>query len=127
MGGPDPSLAHLVGEWSATELLLTSVVNPDVALELIGLGAAFKLHVQPSGQYTAVLLYAMQSSTEIGRLSVSGNTLTLNRDFPSPSVSVSVYALSGETLTMDGDTRFDFNLDGTSEDARAHFVLVRKN
>jgi hypothetical protein len=123
--GPDPAVAPLVGDWSAIELVMTSVANPDIAPELIGLGAAFKLNVQPSGQYTAVLLYAMQSATEIGWVTLSGNTLTLNRDFPTRSVSTSIYSLSGDTLTLDGDSRFDFNLDGTLEDALAHFVLVR--
>jgi len=126
VAGPDPALAPLVGAWTATKLVLTSVANPEVAPDLIALGADFKLDIQPSGQYTAILIYAGQASTEIGIVSVSGNTVTLARDFPTASTSTAVYALSGDQLTLDGDTEFDFNLDGTSEPARVHFELVRE-
>jgi len=124
--GPDPALGLLVGEWNAKSLVLTSVANPQVHPDLIALGAAFKLDVQPSGQYTAILVYAQQASTEIGTITVSGNTMTLNRDFPTRSTSAAVFRISGNTLTMDGDTEFDFNLDGTPEDALAHFELERR-
>lgn len=124
--GPDVALAPLVGDWDATRLVLTSVANPQVKPDLVALGAAFRLNVQPSGLYTAILLYAEQSSTEIGTLSVSGTTLTMRRDFPSRSTSAAVFTISGSRMTMDGDSKFDFNLDGTSEPALAHFELVRR-
>jgi hypothetical protein len=123
--GPDPALAPLVGAWDATRLRLTSVANPQVIVDLIELGAAFRLDIQPSGQYTAILLYAQQTSTEIGTLSVSGNTLTMRREFPSVSTSAAVFTLAGNRLTLDGDSEFDFNLDGTPDPALAHFELVR--
>jgi len=123
---PDPALAPFVGDWDATKLVLTSVANPDMHPDLIALGATFKLNVQPSGQYTAILIYAEQAATEIGTVSVAGNTLTLHRDFPSASTSAAVYALTGNRLTLDGDSEFDFNLDGTSEAALAHFELSRR-
>ena len=62
---PDPALAPFVGDWDATKLVLTSVANPDMAPDLIAMGASFKLNIQPSGQYTAILIYAQQASTEI--------------------------------------------------------------
>ena len=119
--GPDPQLTPFVGDWSATELVLTSVANPDVASDLIELGANFKLNVQPSGQYTAILIVAMQTSTEIGRVTISGNTLTLSRNFPTPSTTTGVYQFFGSDFVLDGETEFDFNLDGTAEAARVHF------
>ena len=123
---PDAALAPLVGDWDATRLVLTSVANPQVKPDLVALGAAFRLNIQPSGQYTAILLYAEQSSTEIGTLSVSGTTVTMRRDFPSRSTSAAVFTLSGGRMTLDGDSKFDFNLDGTPEPALAHFELVRR-
>jgi hypothetical protein len=123
---PDAAVAPLVGNWDATSLVLTSVANPQVKPDLIALGAAFRLNVQASGQYTAILLYAQQSSTEIGTLSVSGNTITMRRDFPSRSVTAALFTLTGARLTLDGDSEFDFNLDGTPEPALAHFELVRR-
>ncbi len=124
--GPDEAVAPLVGTWDATGLVLTSVANPQVKADLIALGASFRLNIQPSGQYTAILLYAQQSSTEIGTLSVSGNAITMRREFPSRSTSAAVFALAGDRMTMDGDSEFDFNLDGTPEPALAHFELVRR-
>jgi hypothetical protein len=122
---PDPSMAPLVGDWTATALVVTSVANPDVEVDIIALGAAFSLNIQPSGQYTAILLYAGQSQTEIGKMSVSGNVLTLTTSYPEVTTSTAIFALQGDQLTMDADTEFDFNLDGTSEPALAHFELVR--
>jgi hypothetical protein len=124
--GPDEAIAPLVGNWDATGLVLTSVANPQVKPDLIALGASFRLNIQPSGQYTAILLYAQQSSTEIGTLSVSGNAITMKREFPSRSTSAAVFALAGGRMTMDGDSEFDFNLDGTPEPALAHFEFVRR-
>lgn len=124
--GPDPALSALAGDWDATRVVLTSVANPQVKPDLIALGASFRLNIQPSGQYTAILLYAQQSSTEIGTLSVSGSTLTMKREFPSRSTTAAVFALSGDRMTMDGDSEFDFNLDGTPEPALAHFELLRR-
>jgi hypothetical protein len=73
-----------------------------------------------------VLIYAQQASTEIGWLSVSGNTVTMARDFPTRSRSNAVFVISGSRLTLDGDTEFDFNLDGTPEAAVAHFELSKR-
>ena len=119
-------LAPFVGDWAATELVLTSVANPEISPDLTALGAVFKMNVQPSGQYTAILIYAQQASTEIGTLRVSGNTLTLNRDFPSRAVTSGTYTMSGNVLTLDGNTEFDFNLDGTPDVALVHFRLVKE-
>ncbi|HSG07462.1 MAG TPA: hypothetical protein VLA36_03825 [Longimicrobiales bacterium] len=122
----DPLVSPLVGDWTATAMVITSVANPDVAPELIGLGASFTLNVQPSGQYTAILIYAEQASTEIGFLSISGNVVTMTHSFPDTKTTSATYVLAGNRLTLDGDTDFDFNLDGTPEPALAHFELERR-
>lgn len=124
---PDPALAPFLGDWDGTSLVLTSVANPDVHPDLIELGATFALNVQPSGQYTAILLFAGQSQTEIGQLEVSGSTLTLRRDFPSSSTSTATYSFpNSDRLVLDGDSEFDFNLDGTPEPARVHMEFDRR-
>jgi len=123
---PDPSIAPFVGDWSATAMTLTSLANPDIVADLIALGATFNLNVQPSGQYTAILIYAGQASTEIGFISVSGDVVTLRRSFPSADTSSAVYSIVGNRLTLDGDSDFDFNLDGTAEAALAHIEFDRQ-
>lgn len=123
---PNAAVAPFVGDWSAVALVLTSQANPDVAPDLIALGASFTLHVQPSGQYTAILLYSGQSQTEVGTVDVSGQTVTLRRSYPSPSTTAGVYSFNGDHLLIDGETEFDFNLDGTPEPAMVHFDLVKQ-
>ena len=58
-------------------------------------------------------------------VTVSGNTLTMKRTYPSPSTSAAVFSVSGSVMTLDGDSEFDFNLDGTPEPALAHFELTK--
>lgn len=123
----DPAVAPFVGDWEATVLTLTSPVSEDFTVDLIELGATFTLNVQPSGTYTAVLTFMGQAQTEIGQVSVSGQTIILDRSFPTTDRSISTYAFDGpDRLILDGDTEFDFNLDGTADPAIAHFELVRR-
>ncbi len=124
----NPDVVPFVGSWRATSLVVTSKANPDISPDLIQeQGAQFDLNVQPSGQYTAILTYLSQASTEIGFVSVSGNVITLERTFPSPQTSTATYTLQGDVLTLEGDTEFDFNLDGTAEEARSRIVLIRRS
>jgi len=125
--GDDPAIAPFVGDWSATSLVLTNVANPSVAPDLIDIGATFDLNIQPSGQYTATLVYLSQPAIELGKITVSGATVTFNRSFPSASTDASSFVFNGpDQLTLDGPSEFDFNLDGTPEPAIAHIEFVRK-
>jgi len=125
--GPDPELAPLVGDWEATELVLANVANPSVAPDLIELGATFDLNVQPSGQYTAILVFSLQSQTEIGQVEVDGDRLTLRPTVPpGQPPTTGTFSIQGDQLTLDGSTEFDFNMDGTPEPASAHFEFVRR-
>ena len=122
---PNPSVAALVGDWTADSLVLTSVANPDVSVELIATGATFALNVQPSGQYTAILIAGGKSSTEIGWLSTSGAAITLQRTFPSADSTTGTYAQSGDRLTIDGRTDYEF-VHGVKEAATEHLVLIKQ-
>jgi hypothetical protein len=122
----DPAVAPFVGDWAADSLVLTSEADPQIAPDLIALGATFTLNVQPSGQYTAILLYSGQSQTEIGKVEVSGQTVTLRRTYPSASITAGTYSFNGDHLVIDGETQFDFNLDGTLEPALLLLDLVKK-
>jgi hypothetical protein len=125
---PDPAVEQFVGDWLATSMVLTSAANPDVHPDLIELGATFSVNVQPSGQYTAILLYSGQAQTEIGQLTVSGGSVTLQPSYPpSAQPATSSYSFpDADHFVLDGNTEFDFNLDGTPEAATAHIVFARK-
>lgn len=124
----DPAVAPFVGDWNATALVVTSVANPDVHPDLIALGATFSINVQPSGQYTAILIYAGQPNTQIGQVSVSGSRITLHPEVPpgEPDATSTYSFPDADHLVLDGETEFDFNLDGTPEPALAHIELARK-
>jgi hypothetical protein len=124
---PDPALAPFVGDWTALAMVVTSLANPDIAPDIIEEGGSCSINVQPSGMYTAILTFFQQVSTEIGFLSVSGSTLTLKRESPPPkTTSTATYQFQGSLLILDGDTEFDFNLDGEPEAATAHIELQRR-
>ena len=115
-----------MGDWEAQVLTLSSVADPQVVRDLLDQGATFTLNVQPSSQYTAILVFVGQSSTEIGTISVTGATVTLNREFPTAGVTPGTYEFFGpDRFTIDGDTEFDFG-SGVDEPALTHFDLVRR-
>ena len=125
--GPDPLIEPLGGDWQATAFVLTSSVAEQVSIDLIQLGGTFDLNIQPSGSYTAILVYAGLGQTEMGTISVTTTTVTLNREFPTKENEVSTYQFVGDSLLiLDGDTEFDFNFDGTEDPALVHFELLRK-
>ena len=124
----DASIAAFVGDWRASALVLTSSFNADLSVDLIELGSSFDINIQPSGHYTAILVFAGQGQTEFGQLLLSGSsTVILDREFPTPSRDISTLLFEGpDRLILDGDTEFDFNLDGTAEPALAYFELQRR-
>ena len=125
--GPDPLIEPFVGNWAATAFVLTSSVSDQVSIDLIQLGGTFNLNIQPSGSYTAILVYAGLGQTEIGTISVTATTVALNREFPTRENEVSTYQFVGDTvLVLDGDTEFDLDFDGQKDPTLAHFELLRK-
>lgn len=125
--GTEPSPTpdnFLAGEWIATLMRATSVANAEIRADIIASGGEFTLSVQPSGRYTAILVAFGQSSSESGTLSIVGNEVVFNRTFPSPLVSRATWTRSGATVTLNGPTEFDFNLDGIAEPATLETVLA---
>ena len=52
--------------------------------------------------------------------------MILEREFPTPSRDISTFMFEGpDRLILEGDTEFDFNLDGLAEPALSRFVLQR--
>jgi hypothetical protein len=125
--GPNASIASLVGDWRADRFVVRNKANPAQSAELIrDLGAQFTLNVQPSGQYTAVLVYQGTPITEIGLLDVEGNEIVFTVSIPTPATSRARYTATSARLTLDGDTQFDFNLDGRPDPAEAHIELTKR-
>ena len=114
----------MVGEWLADSLVMTSVANSEVTADLTALGAVFTLSVQPSGRYTAILEGFGQSSSEFGRLTVDGAEVVLMPESPPGPESRALWERTGDSVILEGDSDFDFNLDGTTEPATLRQVLI---
>ncbi len=125
--GPQASIEFLVGDWKAERFVIQSKTNPEIAPELIkGLGGEFSINIQPSGQYTAILVYQGSPFTEIGRIEIEGNEVVFRVSYPEAAVNRSRYTLAAGLLILIGDTDFDFNRDGRTEPATARIELRRR-
>ena len=122
--GPDFNPDFMVGNWLAESLVMTSVANPEVVADLTALGAVFTLSVQPSGRYTAILEGFGQSSSESGKLTVDGAFVVLMPEAPPGPESQALWERVGDTVILEGESDFDFNLDGTTEPAMLRQVLI---
>lgn len=124
---PNPDLDFLVGDWEATRFVVQSKANPQTAPDLIkALGTSFTLNVQPSGQYTAILVYQGTSLTEIGLLEVDGSDLVFHVSVPAKGTSRSKLTRSGTTITLVGDTEFAFVAGADPQPATATIDMTRR-
>ena len=121
---PRSELEPLVGVWQAQSLVMTHRTNPGISVDLVEEGATFTLSILSNGQYSASLAAFGQANTELGTISVSGNQVTITPTSPGGDPLVATFSFQGSTLILDGDSEFDFNLDGTPEPAFAHIELT---
>ena len=125
--GPDQALEAFVGDWNASRFVVRSRANPEIAPDIISaLGAQFTVNVQPSGQYTAILVYQSLPITELGQLEVEGNDLIFHVTHPTPKTNRSRFTFAGPRVTLVGDTEFDYNFDGVPEPAEATIELIKR-
>jgi hypothetical protein len=96
-----------------------------VTADLLELGAVFTLSVQLSGRYLAILEGFGLSSSESGKLTVDGADVVFMPESP-PGLpeSRAVWERVGDSVILEGDSDFDFNLDGTTEPAKLRQVLI---
>lgn len=128
--GPEPreGLEFLVGTWTATSVVATSVAPPVLTADLIGGGGSFVINVQPSGQYTATLTVFGAPATEIGTLEVSGSQVTLYTQFPFPDTATATLTQLGQDrIRLEGSTTFQFDPTRGPEEATLTSELVRQD
>jgi len=121
--GPKKELTPFVGKWRAAAMVLTNTANPSVSVDLVQEGATFTLSVLSTGEYSASLTAFGQTNTEIGTIRVNGNQVTITPTSPPGPALTGSFEFVGNTLILDGETAFDFNLDGSPEPAQAHIEL----
>lgn len=128
---PDEAIEPFVGTWDADVYTMTSVEDPSVVADVIGIGGSFTLNVQPSGTYTATLVFTDGENTlsfgEIGELTVGSGFITLRPTQPPADPSTAEYTfLSAEHLRLEGPSEFDFNFDGEDEAVESLIELRRR-
>jgi len=122
---PTPSIPSLATGRPQSSPSPVSYTPHSVVAGLSEAGATFDLNVQPSGQYTAILILNTQSQTEVGQMEVSGNEITLRPTIPpSAEAKMGTFSTNANGFEGDGVTQFDANEDGTPESAQAHFRFV---
>lgn len=126
--GPKKELAPLVGTWNGQVVLLTNQSNPSQSVDIIAEGATFSISILATGTYTAhVSFFGNPAPPEIGTVTVSGNQITIAPTGGTEPPTTGTWAIQGGVLTVDGETEFDFNLDGTREAATVHMELTKVN
>ena len=122
---PDFNPDFMVGDWLAESLVQTSVADPQMFTDLVAdLGAVFTLSVQPSGRYTAILTGFGQSTSESGRLTIDDAFVILMPEVPPGPAWSALWERVGDSVILEGESEFDFNLDGTPEVATLRQVLI---
>lgn len=127
-----PPPETLVGTWTATSVKLVSMANTAVQVDLVAdLGAAVTLVLGPDNNFTLTVAYTGDepggpwgtSSVVTGTWS-STDVLTLQMS--ATSQWQCEVDLNGDSLTLtEADTSFDFDGNGTVEDADLSFELTR--
>ncbi len=123
--GTEDDLSPVAGSWRATVMTMTSQANPEISRDLLAEGASFTLLIETRGRYTATLSFFGQTNVEEGRVSREGGVLHFRPENPPGDPFDATWRFQGETLILDGESRFDLNMDGTTEPTYAHFELVR--
>ena len=90
--------------------------------DLTALGAVYTLSVQPSGRYTTILQGFGPSTSEFGNLTVDGTEVVFIPQFGEESREL--WEQVGESVILEVDTQFDFDLDGTTEAGILRRVLI---
>lgn len=123
---PEDRVAPFVGTWDAEAFTVTSDADTSTVADLT-LDGSFVINIQPSGTYTATLVYGdLSPIIEIGVLSPSeSGTVTLRPNGGTPATSDYVFVRE-DYLQLDGPTEFDFNLDEVPDAGQAHIELQRR-
>ncbi len=124
--GPDLNPSFMVGDWLADSVVVTAVADPAVVVDLTALGLVFTLSVQPSGRYTSISSGFGLPGSEIGDLTVDGIHVVFMPRSPPGEDSRAVWELVGDSVILESESEFDFDLDGTTEAATLRRVLIPK-
>jgi hypothetical protein len=124
----NPDLEPFVGTWDARVFTVTADADTTIVADLVQNGS-FVINVQPSGTYTATLVFAgLTPIVEIGQLTVSGGFVTLrpNQTPPCPVAPQRYQFTRSDYLILGpGPTCFPFR-PGELDPGQAYIELERR-
>ena len=124
-GGTGVEPDDLAGTWTSTSLILTSVANPSMLMDLVAEeGAAVTIVLGADGTYTFTFVSDVEpTENEIGIYTVAGNIMTIT---PTDGfVETIVILRDGNTMTMTLDEEIVF-IDGTNAEAAVMVITLTR-
>ncbi len=126
---PDPAL---VGSWTATAMVFTSVEDPETSVDVIQYGAELSLVVNADGTYAVEITHPDEptpvTETESGLYtSIEGLLWVYDTSSADPQLALLFYSVDGSaaTLAHHWDEEFDFDDDGVDDPATLTITLVK--
>jgi hypothetical protein len=121
------TLAELVGTWTATKIEFTNKANSNQKIDAIQLGWKYTLTINANGEYAESLSFVSGARTTTGPVTIQGNNTILPSVFSADFGDDMSFAvtLSGNALTLTGDSAFDFDNNETDEPAKVVIVLQK--
>ncbi len=119
---------ELAGTWTSTSMIITSVADPTVSMDLVAEeGAAVTLVLGADGTYTFTFTSTVEETeNETGTYVVSGNTMTVNPVTPAGlEPEVITIARVGDTLTLTLDDEIVFTPGANAAAAVLVIILTR--
>ena len=124
-GGTGVEPDDLAGTWTSTSLILTSVVNPSMSMDLVAEeGAAVTIVLRADGTYTFTFVSDVEpTENETGTYTVAGNIMTIT---PTDGFEETIVILrDGNTMTMTLDDEIVF-IDGTNAEAAVMVIVLTR-
>lgn len=132
----ESSIDDLIGTWKSatategTEFSYTSKSSPPISYNLLMFQATIDVTIRSDKSYTLTLVVPPLEINEVeeGKISVSGNKVTMTaNNFPDEAITFE-FSLSGNLLTLiDNNAEFDFNFDDIDEPAILKIVMRKLN
>ena len=118
----------LAGTWTSTSLIITSVADPTVSMDLVAEeGALVTLVLGADGTYTFTFVSTVEpTENETGTYTVSGSTMTVTPVTPAGlEPEVMTIARVGDTLTLTLDDEIVFTPGANAAAAVLVVILTR--
>ena len=117
-------LADLAGTWTAQSLVFTNAANAGQTFDIIANGGSYAVTLEANGDYTSSFTFAQESETASGTYVVTGTIMTLAESGQGSPEDYQV-TRDGNNMTLIGTNSWDFDNDGTDEDAILMVMLTR--